>query len=143
MPDIDQLDYLDTILAFDFGESRIGVAIKPPEQISVEPLLTLQNDGSIQEKISELINLHNPQTLVVGWPRNLSGEKTSQTLQAEQFASTLAERYNIKVELQDEALSTEQAEARIPKRLSSKRREVIDQYAACVILEQYLQEKQN
>ena len=37
MPYIDQLDYLGTILAFDFGESRIGVAIKPPEQISAEP----------------------------------------------------------------------------------------------------------
>lgn len=143
MNDIDQLDYLDTILAFDYGDARIGVAIKPAEQASAEPLLTLHNDGILQQKIQELIDLHSPQTLVVGRPRNLSGESTEQTNKAERFASNLAERYNIKVELQDEALSTQQAEARIPKQLFSKRREVIDQYAACVILENYLREKQD
>ena len=75
MNDIDQLDYLDTILAFDYGDVRIGVGIKPAEQASAEPLLTLQNDGLLQNKIQELIDLHNPQTLVVGRPRNLSGEQ--------------------------------------------------------------------
>ena len=143
MNDIDQLDYLDTILAFDYGDSRIGVAIKPAEQASADPLLTLQNDGLLQQKIQELLDLHNPQTLVVGRPRNLIGDSTEQTKKAEQFASQLSERYNIKVDLQDEALSTQQAEERIPKRLYSKRRELIDQYAACVILENYLQEKQD
>lgn len=143
MNDIDQLDYLDTILAFDYGDSRIGVAIKPPQQASAEPLLTLHNDGLLEQKIQELIDLHNPQTLVVGLPRNLSGESTAQTKKAEQFASQLSERYNIKVDLQDEALSTQQAEERIPKRLYPKRRELIDQYAACVILENYLKEKQD
>jgi putative Holliday junction resolvase len=141
MLDISEKDYLNTILAFDYGEARIGVAIKPANQAEVEPVLTLDNDQSIERGINDLVDLHNPGLIVVGWPRNLEGEKTAQTEKAERFASELEQRYNIKVELQDEALSTEQAESRIPANLRSKRREFIDQYAACIILENYLQEK--
>jgi len=141
MLDISEKDYLNTILAFDYGEARIGVAIKPANQAEVEPVLTLDNDQSIERGINDLVDLHSPGLIVVGWPRNLEGEKTAQTEKAERFASELERRYNIKVELQDEALSTEQAESRIPANLRSKRREFIDQYAACIILENYLQEK--
>lgn len=141
MLDISEKDYLNTILAFDYGEARIGVAIKPANQAEVEPVLTLDNDQSIERGINDLVDLHNPALIVVGWPRNLEGEKTAQTEKAERFASELEQRYNIKVELQDEALSTEQAESRIPANLRSKRREFIDQYAACIILENYLQKK--
>ena len=105
------------------------------------PLITIENNDSLYQKIGELVDLHSPGLIIVGWPRSLEGEKTAQTDKAERFASELVQRYNIKVELQDEALSTEQAESRIPDELRPKRREFIDQYAACVILENYLQEK--
>ena len=141
MFDISEKDYLNTIIAFDYGDSRIGVAIKPANQASAEPLITIENNDSLYQKIGELVDLHSPGLIIVGWPRSLEGEKTAQTDKAERFASELMQRYNIKVELQDEALSTEQAESRIPDELRPKRREFIDQYAACVILENYLQEK--
>ena len=141
MFDISEKDYLNTIIAFDYGDSRIGVAIKPASQASADPLITIENNDSLYQKIGELVDLHSPGLIIVGWPRSLEGEKTAQTDKAERFASELVQRYNIKVELQDEALSTEQAESRIPDELRPKRREFIDQYAACVILENYLQEK--
>lgn len=143
MYEVAEQDYISTILAFDYGEKRIGVAIKPKEQASAEPLLTLENNQDLYKSIQELVDLHSPSLLVVGWPRNLNANLTEQTKKAEQFASELQQRYNIKVELQDEALSTEQAQSRIPARLKRKSRELIDQYAACVILEDYLQEKQD
>lgn len=140
---ISEQDLLNTILAFDFGDKRIGVAIKPANESSAEPLLTLQNNSDLFKNVGELLELHNPDLVVVGRPRNLDGESTAQTVKAEQFAMSLAGRYNNKVELQDEALSSEQAKTRIPKALASKSRELIDQYAACVILENYLQEHQD
>lgn len=140
---ISEQDLLNTILAFDFGDKRIGVAIKPTNESSAEPLLTLQNNSDLFKNVGELLELHNPDLIVVGRPRNLDGESTAQTVKAEQFAMSLAGRYNNKVELQDEALSSEQAKTRIPKALASKSRELIDQYAACVILENYLQEHQD
>ena len=95
----------------------------------------------IWQNLEDLLNLHQPDLIVVGRPRNLEGEKTKQTDEAEKFASKLSKLYNNKIELIDEALSTEQAKQRIPKSLANKYREVIDQYAACIILESYLKEK--
>lgn len=138
MLEIKPEDYSKTILAFDFGGARTGVAIKPAEQEAVEPLLTLDSNDRLLEKIQELIDLHNPALLIVGRPRNLEGEDTDQTKKAERFAQALQEIYNGKVELQDEALSTQESATRIPKRLASRSREFIDQYAACIILEDYL-----
>lgn len=139
--ELSQQDYLDTILAFDYGDARIGVAVKFAEESVAEPLLTLKNDQDIWQNIQDLLNLHQPDLIVVGRPRNLEGEKTKQTDEAEKFASKLSKLYNNKIELIDEALSTEQAKQRIPKSLANKYREVIDQYAACIILEFYLKEK--
>jgi putative Holliday junction resolvase len=139
--ELSQQDYLDTILSFDYGNARIGLAIKYAEENAVEPLITLKNDKDLWPTIEDLLNLHQPDLVVVGRPRNLEGETTKQTLLAEEFASKLSKLYNNKIELIDEALSTEQAKARIPKSLSSRSREVIDQYAACIILESYLKEK--
>lgn len=141
MQDITEQDLLDTILAFDYGDARIGVAIKQSNETVAEPLLTLQNNDDLWKVVDELLDLHQPDLVVVGRPRNMDGESTKQTEKAEQFAAKLAGRYNNKVELQDEALSSETAKNRIPKKLASKSRELIDQYAACVILESYLQEK--
>ena len=141
MHEISQKDYLNVILAFDYGEARVGVAIKPAEQVSAEPLVTLSNDSRLMDMVKELVDLHSPGLVIVGWPRSLDAEKTQQTEKAEQFASQVAQRYNIKVELQDEALSTQRAEAEIPRKFRGDRSSVIDQYAACVILEDYLQEK--
>lgn len=138
MLEIKPEDYSKTILAFDYGDSRTGVAIKSADQLEVEPLLTLDSKDKLIIKVQELIDLHNPALLVVGRPRNLEGESTDQTKKAERFAQALQEIYNGKVELQDEALSTQEATARIPKRLTSRSREFIDQYAACIILEDYL-----
>lgn len=141
--DIRSEDYEKTILAFDYGDARIGLAIKPAEQASAEPLITLKNDASLWSEIDGLLALHQPDLVVIGRPRNLEGDSTTQTIKAEQFAVKLSGSYNNKVELQDEALTTEHAQERIPKNLSPKsRRGVIDQYAACIILEHYLQETQ-
>ena len=129
------------LLAFDYGEVRIGVAVKNPNQLSAEPLCTILNDDSVWLEIEKALDNHKPDFVIVGRPRNLEGEPTQQTKKAELFATELSHRYNIKVELQDEAFTTQQAQERIPAKFKAKTRSVIDQYAACIILESFIQEK--
>lgn len=140
---MNEQDYLDVILAFDYGDVRIGVAIKPAEEYTPQPLLTIQNNHILWPTLKDLMGLHQPALIVVGRPRNLEGEDTAQTIKAQQFADKLADSYNIKVILQDEALTTQTAQARLPKKLAHQSRQLIDQYAACIILEDYLRDHQD
>ncbi len=129
-----------TILAFDYGGKRIGVAIKQPD-FAPQPLVTLQNDQTLQKQLDSLIADQSPDLMVVGRPRNLEGESTDQTKQAEEFASHLADTYQKEVKLQDEALTSEEAETRIPAAASpQQRKQLIDQYAAVIILEDFVRE---
>jgi putative Holliday junction resolvase len=128
------------ILTFDYGGARIGVAIKREDE-NASPLVTLQNTDSLDTKLDELVSEHQPEKLVVGRPRNLEGESTAQTEKAERFAEYLRQRYNKEVLLQDEALTSEEAETRIPTSVPTKtRKQLRDQYAALIILEDYLRE---
>lgn len=130
-----------TVLAFDYGEARIGVAIKKADELGPQPLQTLKNDSQLQETLRSLVDEFGADVLVVGRPRNLEGESTAQTRAAEQFATMLKDTYKKEVKLQDEALTSEEAEIRIPASIpADKHREVIDQYAAVIILEDYLRE---
>lgn len=78
----------------------------------------------------------------MGLPRNLDGNDTPQTVLARDFAQKLSTLTKIEVHLQDEATSTERARQNIPKNTTIKEaKEIIDQYSAQVILEDYLQNK--
>jgi putative transcription antitermination factor YqgF len=84
---------------------------------------------------------YSPNLLVVGWPRGLDGQHTQQTHLAEEFADELGSRYDKRVIMQDEVLSSEEAQKRIdPKLPIRKQREKIDAIAAQIILEDYLRE---
>lgn len=130
----------DSILAFDYGSKRIGVAAcfvvgKPL------PLTTVDATSDVWSAIGHLVRKHSPRIVVVGWPRGLDGQHTQQTIKAEQFAEEIHRRFGVEVKLQDEVLTSEEAEKRIdPKLPIKKRREQIDMIAAQIILEDYLGE---
>lgn len=124
------------IMAFDYGLKRIGVAIASDSNVIA--LTTLQSDD-LWVKIKELIAEHQPTKLVIGLPRNLSGENTNQTKLAQQFGSKLGEITGLPIEWQDEAMSTERALERIgTKATIAERKKLLDQVAAQIILEDYL-----
>jgi len=124
------------ILSFDYGESRIGVAIY--EDGETKPLQTIQS-SELWPTITELILDYKPDELVVGRPRNMNGDPTRQTDLAKAFADSLAQVTQLPVSLQDEALSSERALDRIGKKTTIKeRKRIIDQIAAQIILEDYL-----
>jgi putative Holliday junction resolvase len=128
------------ILAFDYGSKRIGVAIFTPGDRPL-PLTTVDASANVWSQISHLMSQHSPNLLIVGWPRGLDGQHTQQTHLAEGFADELGSRYDKRVIMQDEVLSSEEAQKRIdPKLPVRKQREKIDAIAAQIILEDYLRE---
>lgn len=127
------------LMAFDFGEKRTGVAICRNGDGEAKPLVTVDTTNNVIGQIKYLVGLHRPDVLVVGRPRGLDGQLTAQTKKAEAFARQLASKTDLEVILQDETLTTVEAEKRLPKRLGVKERKaLIDQIAAQIILEDYL-----
>lgn len=94
--------------------------------------------------IAEITNLMNDddglEAVVVGWPRRLNGSPTDQTPIVEAFANALKSQINVPVILQDERLSSHEAESRLATRESDwrKRKAKLDAAAAAVILQDYL-----
>ena len=126
-----------TILGIDYGDRAIGLAIARAGEPPV-PLITLANSQSIFAELKDLIDAHSIDQLVIGWPRNLDGESTHQTLKAEHFAQQL-KQHGWLVVLQDEAVTSELAQARLPRKLSLREaKNLTHQYAAVIILEDYL-----
>nr|WP_322043078.1 Holliday junction resolvase RuvX [Paraburkholderia sp. J67] len=129
-----------TLLAFDYGEKRIGVALGNALTRSARALTVIQN-RSIDyrfEAVSALLREWQPDRLVVGLPSHPDGTPHVMTKQAKRFGNQLNGRFNLPVVWVDERYSSVDAEARLRER--GERAEHIDAEAACVILQQYLDE---
>lgn len=125
-------------LGLDVGEKRIGVAMSDSQVRIAVPFDWLENDESVIQRIVQLILDNEINVVVVGYPRNQSGEPTQQTAYVEQFARQL-ENIDIDTELvfQDESLTSVQAEQRLGARLKNKGE--IDAEAASIILQDYME----
>lgn len=136
---IDHTKLDSSILAFDYGQKRIGVAHKPAGTMTIVTKQFVVNDDKLWQSISSLMDDLTPDEIVVGLPRNLDGEQTAQSQLAQDFADQLATRFDKIIKMQDETLSTEQADALLGKKITAKaRRAQIDSLSAKIILEDYL-----
>ncbi len=126
------------ILALDVGAVRVGVARASSTVRLAEPLTTLANDETIWQRLDQLCEEHAAQQLVVGLPRNLSGEDTAQTTFARAFADELAKHTSLPIRLQDEALTSKKAEDELSQRNKPFSKADVDALAATYILEDYL-----
>ena len=129
-----------TILAFDFGISRIGVAVGEPETETAHPLpgIALAGDARFAA-IAALVAQWQPARLVVGLPLAANGAMHDMTRRAERFARQLRGRFRLPVELVDERFTSLEAKRRLRGR--SARRLAVDSVAAQLILEQYFDER--
>lgn len=125
------------ILALDYGERRTGVAIASPIAKLPHPLPALQGGNHVQDVVL-LIAQEDVGLIVVGLPRGMQGQETGQTRKAVLFAEKLAEATGIRVEMQDEALTSVQAEAELSARGGKYEKGMVDSLAAVYILEDYL-----
>jgi putative Holliday junction resolvase len=131
-------------LGVDLGEVRVGVARSDPSGLLATPVETVRRDGddaAVGARIAALVAEHDAVEVVVGLPRSLSGGEGPAATKARSFAVALASAVApVPVRLVDERLSTVSAEAalRVQGRKGRRRRAVVDQAAAVVILQNAL-----
>lgn len=129
------------ILALDVGEKRIGVARASVDARLARPLMTLDHSEDIWQILADLCDKQQASDVVVGLPRGLDGQETAQTRVARVFADTLEQRLGLAVYLQDEAVTSAQAEAELAARGKPYQKGDIDALAATYILEDFLQQE--
>lgn len=133
-----------TVLGFDFGRRRIGVAVGQGITRSATPVTTLDARSGEPDwpQLLALINEWRPTELVVGLPYNADGTPHDLTHEAETFVRSLAERSGLAVHTVDERLTSIEAERTLRAGRAEGRRRVakghVDAVAACVILESWL-----
>ncbi len=137
------------VLAIDYGAVRTGFAITDELGITAQGLETLSqnnNDKIILKKIDELLSKYKIDTIVVGMPYNLSGNKSERALITEKFIHKLKCKYNkIKIDTMDERLTTVAAH----KTMNflgvnkHKKKNIVDTISAVYILESYMNKQKN
>lgn len=136
------------IVGLDAGERRIGVAISDGTATLARPVGTLQaaalDERAVQAAATEIARLAAEEggvdAVVVGLPRRLDGTPNAMTPRVETFARRLGEATGLPVSLQDERLSSREAESRLAIREKDwrVRKARLDAAAAAVILQDYL-----
>ncbi len=130
------------VLALDYGERRIGVAISDPLGLWARPLAVIERRSREHDyrAIGELVEEHEATLVIVGHPLELHGEVGPQARRVERYAAGLAERLSVPLVLWDERLSTAAAESALREAGESSRqyRGRLDAVAAAVILQSYL-----
>lgn len=127
------------ILALDVGERRIGVARGDTMIKIAVPLTTVLVDGTELDKIRQLVADERADVLVVGYPRNQSGDATAQTAYVESVAQQL--QGVAEIVYQDESLTSVLAEQRLAARGKPYAKAAIDAEAAAIILQDYLEQR--
>lgn len=128
-----------TLLGLDVGSRRIGVARAELDTKLAVPIETLVVDDTTTERLVRLLTAEQPAALVVGYPRNQSGEPTRQTEAVEAFVKTLQEVWDGTIVFQDESLTSVMAEDRLRQHGRPYDRADIDAGAAAIILQDYIE----
>jgi putative Holliday junction resolvase len=133
-----------TLLAFDFGERFVGVAVGDTDTGIAHPLETIDAEASAARfaAIAKLVADWQPVRLVVGLPLSLDGEEHELTRRARRFARQLEGRFGLTAVLADERLSSADAAARLREAGRGGRRDkdLVHPVAAQIILQAYLDE---
>jgi putative Holliday junction resolvase len=135
-------------LGIDYGERRIGLALSDPTGLLASPWKTIANDanlGAAAQRLAVEVNalVAEPDGLdaiVLGLPRRLSGDDNDQTARVRKLAALLGGTVSIPIALQDERLTSHQADELLAGRERDwrKRKKQIDAMAAALILQDFL-----
>jgi putative Holliday junction resolvase len=135
-------DDTERILAIDYGEKRIGIAITDPLNMFSIPLTTINNNPNFLIDFEKIFKQYNIQKIVVGYPVNEDGSKTKLTKEIEKFSRRLKSKFNKEIIFIDERYSSSIAWEHIKEGVTSKKKRrnkaLMDMNAAAVILEDFL-----
>ena len=130
-----------TLLAFDVGSARIGVAMGEASLGIAHPLETIASERNSERftRIQALIREWQPVALVVGLPTHMDGTHHATTALAQRFAQRLHGRFALPVWLVDERLTSLDAASRLKElgMYGKKQKTALDQVAALLILETF------
>ena len=135
------------VLGIDYGERRIGLALSDPTGLLASPWKRLDNDANVKAAArrlaAEILVLQSEDGLdaiVIGLPRRLNGEPTEQTQRVRKLAELLAAAVTVPISLQDERLTSHEAETLLAARERDwrKRKDQLDAMAAALILQDFL-----
>jgi putative Holliday junction resolvase len=128
-------------MALDVGEKRIGVAIADSDVRIAVPLMTIEGaETDPYSEVRRLIGYHDINVLVVGYPRNQSGEATAQTAFVEDFVAQLGD-IPAEIIYRDESLTSVLAEEYLRKTRKNYTKADIDMNAAAIILSDYIEDE--
>ena len=130
------------LLAIDYGEKRLGLAISDPNQIISKPLKTLILSDSkyIYNELEKIISDYEIQKLIIGLPVGMNGKNTQQTRKVEAFKEFLQNKIDIPIILFDERLSSVSAKKSLISQgvKTGHNKSKIDQTAAAIFLQHFL-----
>ncbi len=137
------------MLGIDYGTKRVGLALSDASGTLASPWRQMQRPASERAAIDLVVSCIEDlragedglSGVVVGWPRRLDGSPTHQTAAVESLARALEQRVGLPVTLQDERLTSHEAEARLVARGERdwrRRKQQLDAEAAAIILQDYL-----
>jgi putative Holliday junction resolvase len=133
-----------TVLGFDYGARRIGVAVGSSlSGARALEVVTNGERGPDWPRLDALVRAWNPRTLLVGLPLTMEGEEQSNSHAARGFAAALTQRYSLPAPLVDERLSSREAAQRFARRRAAgaarrKQAAALDAIAAEIIVETWL-----
>ena len=135
-------------LGIDYGERRIGLALTDATGLLASPWKKMTNDanlGSAARRLADEVRQLQAEdsglaAIVIGLPRRLNGDATDQTARVEKLALLLASEISVPITLQDERLTSHEADEILARRERDwrRRKDQLDAMAAALILQDYL-----
>ncbi len=133
------------ILALDHGTVRIGVAVSDELKIMATPLEFISADpfSGFLARLKDLLREKEVELILIGMPRNMDGSYGAAALKVQEFISVLKDAVAVPIKTMDERLSSVQAQRflRAAGKKSKQQRGHVDQTAAAIILQSYLDQQ--
>ncbi len=134
------------ILGFDLGDRRVGIALTDTLGMA-QPLITMGRSTPKEElrNIARLVRRHGVTAMVVGHPLNMDGSASTQTAKAEAYVAMLRGHFDLPVHMQDERLSSAEADAWLDRNgypRGPERKGLLDRVAAMILLQDWIDSRQ-
>lgn len=135
------------IMSIDYGDVRTGIAVCDKFEMLASPICIIEqrNPEKLIEEISKLAEKHSVEQFVVGLPKNMDSSVGERALKCKEFAQQLSDSTGIEAVMRDERLSTVSAHnvLNATNTRGKKRKAVVDQVAAVMILQDYIDFRKN
>lgn len=130
------------IIAFDYGEKKIGAAVSDPMKIiaSSIPVITYSNKKELNRKLDQLFKEYEIETIVLGNPLNLDGTDSELSIKVKEFAEKHLQRFGKPIRFWDERLTSISAKKEMVKMNIKQKgnKKKVDEIAANLLLQSFL-----